>query len=187
MTRCSRIQLSAETFLQFQLFDLKTAVEMNYDPVSTHVEHDHQDTRKNEQRILKLAIKATWHCLLGCGIGEVAGMAISAAAGLGNLYSIIVSVLLGFAGGLLLGIVPLVRAGFNSTKAIRVVIIGEGLGITVMEAFEVMTQLVIPGVMEAHLTDLKFWAGMLISLLIGFIAALPVNYALIRKGIRHIH
>lgn len=56
-----------------------------------------------------------------------------------------------------------------------------------MEAFEILTQIMIPGVMEAHLTDMIFWVGMTISLIVGFIAALPVNYIMIKRGVRHIH
>lgn len=134
-----------------------------------------------------LSLSATLHCLLGCGIGEVTGMVISMAIGLGTVSSITLSVLLGFVAGLALGILPLLRHGFTFRNALKTVIIGEGLSIVVMEAFEVMTQFAIPGVMTAHLTDGIFWLGMAASLVAGFIAAFPVNYVFVRRGIRHRH
>lgn len=145
--------------------------------------------QKSETRaeLFRLAFSATFHCLIGCGIGEVLGMIISAAIGLSNLHSIILSVILGFIGGLLLGILPLKKFGFGLRKALNVVIAGEGLSILVMETFEVLTEVFIPGVMTAHLTDSIFWIGMAAALVVGFIAAFPVNYIFIKRGFRHNH
>ena len=86
-----------------------------------------------------------------------------------------------------LGIVPLLKRSMALGKAVQTVIIGEGLSIVVMEAFEVMTQIAIPGVMDAHLTSPLFWIGMVAALVVGFVAALPINIIMIRKGIRHHH
>lgn len=148
--------------------------------------HNHEQPKEKINEV-KLALSATLHCLLGCGIGEVAGMIISTIFLFSNFTSIVISVILGFIGGLALGILPLIKRGFKTKQAFKTVIIGEGIGIAVMETFEVLTQVMIPGVMEAHLTDMIFWIGMTISLIVGFIAALPVNYIMIKRGIRHIH
>lgn len=147
----------------------------------------HQHFNTGNSGNFKLAISATFHCLLGCGIGEVIGMIVSAILSLNNLNTIILSVILGFIAGLALGILPLKKRGFTSEQALKTVIIGEGISIAVMETFEVLTQIMIPGVMESHLTDLIFWTGMILSLAAGFVAALPVNYYMVRKGVRHIH
>ena len=141
--------------------------------------------RKSDE--VKLSLSATLHCLLGCGIGEVVGMIISTILGLGNVSSIIISIVLGFIAGLALGILPLKRKGFSMQLALKTVVIAEGISIAVMEAFEVMTQVMIPGVIDAHLDDMHFWYGMFLSLAVGFIAALPVNYVMVKRGIRHIH
>jgi len=138
-------------------------------------------------KLFGLAFSATFHCLIGCGIGEVVGMIISAAFGLNNFNSILLSVVLGFIAGMALGILPLKKFGFGLRNALKTVIIGEGLSIAVMETFEVLTELTIPGVMSAHLTDTIFWIGMLAALAAGFVAAFPVNYMFIKKGIRHFH
>ena len=59
----------------------------------------------------RLAIAATTHCLTGCAIGEVAGMAIATAFGWGNLASIVAAVILAYFFGFGLTAMPLVRAG----------------------------------------------------------------------------
>jgi len=99
----------------------------------------------------------------------------------------IISIAFGFIMGLALGILPLIRRNVTLSKALKIVIIGEGLSIIVMEAFELFTQMAIPGLMTAQLSDLLFWEGMIASLVIGFVAAFPVNYIMIKKGIRHQH
>lgn len=150
------------------------------------MEHQHTP-EQSRSATSRLALLATFHCLLGCGLGEIAGMMISSALMLNNLRSVVLSIILGFVAGLALGILPLIKRKIPFVQAIRVVIIGEGISIGVMELFELLTQLVIPGVMSAHLDDLLFWIGMIISLIVGFAAAFPVNMIMIRKGIRHHH
>jgi putative flippase GtrA len=154
-----------------------------------HEHHDHSKMHhgKVETSEIRLAVSATLHCLLGCGIGEVAGMIISTALNLNNLPSIILSIVLGFIAGLVLGMRPLRKHGFTFNNALKTVLISEGLSIAVMEAFEVLTEVSIPGVMNAHLGQGIFWIGMMAALTVGFIAALPVNYILVKRGVRHQH
>jgi len=154
---------------------------------SNQSSHQNKTAEYNSPSNINLAIQATLHCLAGCGIGEVAGMVISTAFALPNFYSIIISIILGFIGGLLLGIVPLKKHGFGIMKALKIVMAAEGLSITVMTIFEVLAELAIPGVMSAHLSEGIFWVGMLAALLVGFIAALPVNYIMISRGLNHRH
>jgi|SRR5688572_18310604 len=155
-------------------------------PASGNVPPLHKSELSNRE-LFRLAFSATVHCLIGCGIGEVAGMIIATAIGLNNLHSILLSVTLGFIAGMALGVLPLKRIGFSMRKALKTVMLGEGLSIAVMEAFEVATELAIPGVMSAHLTDSIFWIGMAAALVAGFIAAFPVNYIFVKRGIRHQH
>jgi len=125
--------------------------------------------------------------LLGCGLGEVFGMVLATWLGLGMTQSMILAVVLGFVFGLALGILPLLKRKFTVSKALKTVILAEGLSIAVMEFFEVLVQVKIPGVMESGLSEPLFWAGMLAGLAAGFLAALPVNYIMIRRGVRHQH
>jgi hypothetical protein len=134
-----------------------------------------------------LATSATLHCLLGCGLGEVVGVIIGKALAMSNVSTIVLAVILGFVFGLLLGILPLLRAKFGFKRAIKQVMIAEGLSIAVMETAEVLVEVYTPGVMAAGLTSPIFWAGMLLALTAGYLAAFPVNYIMIGKGVRHIH
>ena len=156
---------------------------------SNHHHHSHSHHEENAKAVshLSLAVSATLHCLLGCGIGEVVGMIVSTAMNISMMNATILSIILGFIAGMALGVLPLIKVEFSFKNALKTVIISEGLSIAVMEAFEVLTQWAIPGVMTAQLTDLIFWIGMIASLFVGFIAALPVNLIMIKKGIRHRH
>lgn len=153
--------------------------------------HEHLDVAHSEviskNDNIKLAIRATLHCLLGCGIGEVVGMIVATYLGLSMISSMILAIVLGFVFGFALGVIPLIRRGISFSQSIKIVLIAEGLSIAVMEAFEVLTQVLIPGVPEAHLSDAIFWIGMVAGLIVGFIAAFPVNYYMIKRGVRHEH
>lgn len=147
----------------------------------------HHTTAAHKENYIKLALSATLHCLIGCGLGEVAGMILGTFFGLSNHGTMILGIVLGFIGGFGLGIIPLRKAGYSWKAAFKQVLIAEGLSIAVMETFEVVVQVYTPGVMDAGLTDSIFWVGMLLGLIAGFIAAFPVNYLFVRKGIRHHH
>ncbi len=149
--------------------------------------HNHTHTAEENTNTFKLAFSATLHCLIGCGLGEVAGMVIGTMLAMNNHSTMILAIVLGFAGGFGLGVVPLKKAGYTWKAAFKQVLIAEGLSIAVMETFEVLVQVYTPGVMEAGLTDGIFWLGMLLGLIAGFIAAFPVNYIFVKKGIRHQH
>jgi hypothetical protein len=152
-----------------------------------HIHHNHHEEKAWHPSRFRLAVSTTLHCLLGCGLGEVAGMIIGTALSLSIVKTIILAVSLGFVFGFLLGIIPLLKAGFSIQRAFRQVFIAEGLSIAVMETAEVLVQVYTPGVMESGLSSAIFWIGMLLALIAGFMAAFPVNYYLIGKGVRHIH
>ncbi len=152
-------------------------------------QHDHSDDHHvpdNESQ-LGLAHSATWHCLLGCGIGEVVGVIIGTALVFSNLNTLVLAVILGFVFGFALGMRPLLRAGFDFSRALRQVFIAESLSIVVMESAEVLVQVYTPGVMDAGLGSWTFWFGMGLALTAGYAAAFPVNYIMVGKGIRHVH
>ena len=151
-----------------------------------HPEGHEHSTDPSEGRV-RLATSATAHCLAGCGLGEVVGVIIGIAMGLTVVATIVLAVVLGFVFGLALGLIPLLRAGFSRSWAFKQVLVAEGLSIAVMETAEVLVEVYTPGVMTSGLASPIFWIGMLAALTAGFIAAWPVNYWLVGKGIRHIH
>ena len=144
----------------------------------------HQHNHENHS---KLAFSATVHCLTGCGIGEVAGVIIGISLGLVSWISLIIGVTLGFVFGFLLGIIPLIKAGKTLKESFKIIFIAEFLSITVMETTEVLIEIYTPGVMSAGLLSPLFWGGMLLALTGGFIAAYPVNYIMVKRGVRHTH
>ncbi len=148
--------------------------------------HD-PEAREPLQGRLRLTTSATVHCLAGCGLGEVVGVVIGVAIGLSTVATLVLAVALGFVFGFALGLIPLLRAGFSWSWAIRQVLVAEGLSIAIMETAEVLVEVYTPGVMQAGLSAPIFWGGMLLALTAGFIAAWPVNYWLVGKGIRHVH
>lgn len=154
--------------------------------MNTTIQHSHTmiDTSTGNFR---LAFSATFHCLLGCGLGEVLGMIIGTAFLFSNHATMILAIILGFVGGFGLGIIPLKKAGYSWKAAFKQVFIAEGLSIAVMETTEVLVQVYTPGVMEAGLTDAIFWLGMALGLSAGFITAFPINYIFIKKGFGHRH
>jgi hypothetical protein len=154
-----------------------------------HALHNHHglENKENRQSHSRLAVSATVHCLIGCGLGEVAGMIIGTALSFNNTSMIILAVVLGFVFGFILGIRPLLKAGFTYKRAFKQVLIAEGLSIAVMESAEVLTEVYIPGVMQAHLHEPIFWIGMVLALIAGFLAAYPVNFYMIKRGIKHQH
>ena len=151
--------------------------------------HDHSDNAHlpDNASQLSLAHSATWHCLMGCGLGEVLGVIIGTALELPIMNTMILAVVLGFVFGFIFGLRPLLRAGFDFRRALRQVFIAETLSIVVMEATQVLVQVFTPGVMQAGLLSWIFWLGMGLALVAGYIAAFPVNYVLVGKGIRHVH
>jgi hypothetical protein len=154
---------------------------------SQHHEHHHAASGHHVPSAYRLALSATLHCLLGCGIGEVVGMVVSMVIGLAVVPSFILSILLGFVFGFTLGIRPWLKSGYTFGQALKAVLIAEGLSIAIMEAAEVLTQVYVPGVLNAHLNQPIFWMGMGLALVAGFIAAYPVNLWMAWRGVVHRH
>ena len=133
----------------------------------------------------RLAFSATAHCLTGCAIGEILGLVLATSFGWGNALSIAVATALAFLFGYSFTLVPLLRAGIAVGAAIGLALASDTLSIVVMEIVDNAVILVWPGAMDAGLRDLLFWGSLAISLVIAFVAAFPVNRALIARGRGH--
>jgi len=135
----------------------------------------------------KLALQATLHCLMGCGIGDILGVIIGTIFGLPYVTRIILGVIFGFIFGFLLSVVPLLKANISFAQAAKIVLTTEVLSILAMEAAEAGTELIFPGMRRMGLLHIQYWIGLLTALVAGFVVAFPVNYLLVKKGIRHHH
>ena len=139
----------------------------------------------SEQSLNRVAFSATIHCLTGCAIGEVLGMIIGTALDWGNRETIVLSIVLAFLFGYALTMLPLLRGGMTLAAAIPVALAADTLSITIMELVDNAIILVIPGAMEAGLSDLLFWGSLAGALLVAGVAAYPANRWLIARGRGH--
>ena len=138
-----------------------------------------------EQSLNRVAFSATVHCLTGCAIGEVLGMIIGTALDWGNRETIVLSIALAFLFGYSLTMLPLLRGGMTLAAAIPIALAADTLSITIMELVDNAIILVIPGAMEAGLSDLLFWGSLAGALLVAGLAAYPANRWLIARGRGH--
>jgi Domain of unknown function (DUF4396) len=132
-----------------------------------------------------LAFSATVHCLTGCAIGEVLGMVIGTALGLSNAVTIALAVVLAFIFGYAFTVVPLLRAQIAWPTALRLAFASDTASITVMEIVDNVIMLIIPGAMDAGLTEWLFWGTLAFALVMAGLAAYPVNRWLIGRGLGH--
>jgi Domain of unknown function (DUF4396) len=132
-----------------------------------------------------MAVSATLHCLTGCAIGEVLGMAIGTALGFGDWGTVALAVALAFLFGYTLTSIPLLRGGLALAAVIPIALASDTFSIAVMELVDNAIILVVPGAMEAGLGDILFWGALAFALSIAFVAAVPVNRWLIARGRGH--
>ncbi len=144
--------------------------------------HPHHESHR---RLNSVALMATLHCLSGCAVGEVAGMAIGTARSWSNGQTIALAVALAFISGYLLTMLPLLRAGYDWGSAMRVAFAADTASVAVMELADNLTMLIIPGAMDAAVTSLMFWSSLAVSLAMAAVAAFPLNRWLIVKGQGH--
>ena len=133
----------------------------------------------------RLAVSATTHCLTGCAIGEVLGMVIGTALGFSDLGTIALAVALAFLFGYSLTSLPLLRSGMALAAVIPLALASDTISIAIMEVVDNLIMILIPGAMEATLTDVGFYAALTAALIIAGAAALPVNRWLIARGKGH--
>jgi len=151
-----------------------------------HHHHHHADGGAHDAASLnRVAFSATVHCLTGCSIGEILGMVIGTAWGLGNWPTVGVSIVLAFISGYTLTMLPLRRSGMSFKQAARIALAADTASIAVMEVVDNLIMLVIPGAMTAGLGSSLFWGSLAVSLVLAGIAAYPVNRWLIARGQGH--
>jgi hypothetical protein len=133
----------------------------------------------------RLAASATTHCLTGCAIGEVLGLVVASALGWGNVPAIALAVGLAFLFGYTFTSVPLLRAGLAVSAVVPIALAADTVSIAIMELIDNATMLLVPGALEAGLTDLRFWLPLLGGFVIAWPFAFAVNRAMIRRGKGH--
>ena len=131
------------------------------------------------------AVTATLHCLTGCAIGEVLGMVVGTALGLAAWTTVALSVVLAFAFGYALTMLPLRRSGIAWRNAVTIALAADTVSILVMEVTDNAVVLAVPGALDAGLASLLFWASLAFSLVVAFVVTVPVNRVMIARGRGH--
>jgi hypothetical protein len=149
------------------------------------MDHHHHEMPTSGRALTQMSISATLHCLTGCALGEIVGMALSTALGLGNFASIVISIALAFAFGYTLTSLPLLRAGMALATVAPIALASDTLSITTMEIVDNAVVLAVPGALTANLGDLLFWGSLAFALVIAGVFAVPVNRSLIARGKGH--
>ena len=142
-------------------------------------------TAAHGRDLTRAAVSATLHCLTGCAIGEVLGLVLATWWGLGAGPSIVLAIVLAFVFGYSLTMLPVLRSRVALRTAFGVALAADTVSIATMEVMDNLIMVVVPGALNAGLTDLLFWASLVLSLAVAFVVTVPVNRALIARGKGH--
>ena len=159
---------------------------MSDHPHHAHYAHAHHSHAGGGP--LRTSAQATLHCLTGCVIGEVAGLAIGVTLGLGIWPTIILATALAYATGITLGLLPVMKnRGVGPAEAFRIIWIGEVISIGVMEIVMNYVDYRMGGMAAPSIASWMFWRGILIAVPAGVLAAWPVNYWLLKRDLKRCH
>lgn len=137
---------------------------------------------------LVTSAQATVHCLTGCIIGEVAGLAIGVSLGIGVWPTIILATTLAYISGFTLGVLPVMRREKKTfLEALKLIWIGEAVSIGVMEIAMNAADYSMGGMTSGSVLSPMFWKGLAVAVPAGFLAAWPVNWLLLRRGMKKCH
>ena len=136
-----------------------------------------------DDALWRRAFRSVAHCYSGCGLGEIVGVSI--AVGLmawGNLGTALTTFALAYLTGFGLTLGPLMQDGVPFKQALAETFLAETPSIAVMEIVAIAVDLLLAG--NATMHDVRFWSSMIVSLTCGLLAAYPVNWLLIKNGVK---
>ncbi len=131
------------------------------------------------------AIKHTVHCLIGCGLGEIAGMLIGAGLGWHRGGRVLAAIALAFAFGYTLTYIGVRRQVKTAAEAVRVTLTTDTVSIVSMELVDTVIELIIPNALVVTATSPRFWWGLGLALAVAFVITVPVNRALMVHSDHH--
>jgi hypothetical protein len=150
-----------------------------------HAAHESHEAHDHGENLTRVALSATFHCLTGCVIGEVVGMIIATALGWGDFASIALAIGLAYVFGFALTARPLVKAGLSAGVVITTALAADTVSITIMEIIDNAFVLMIPGAMEAGVTDPLIYAAIAGGFVVAFPFAWWANRFMIARGTGH--
>lgn len=145
-----------------------------------HGQADHGD-----QSLNRLAVSATTHCMTGCVLGEVAGLAVATALGWSTVGQLALAIGLAYLFGFTLTSMPLFRAGLALGAIVPIALATDTVSITIMELIANGMMLVVPGAMGDSVLDLSMWATMAAGFAIAFPFAWWANRYMLARGKGH--
>lgn len=148
------------------------------------MDHSHHQRPESDESASRLAVSATIHCLLGCSIGEVAGLMLGVTYGWAVWQTVTVATILAFISGFAFTLIPMMRSGRSFSETFRIIWLGESISIGVMEIAMNVTDYMLGGMQANSLAELIFWTSMLAAAAAGFVAAFPVNWWMISRNIK---
>ena len=136
----------------------------------------------------RLAAQATLHCLTGCVVGELLGLAIGVELGLPAWATVALATTLAYVSGITLGLVPVMRGrGLSALAALKIIWLGEVVSIGVMEIAMNLADYSMGGMGAPTIFSWLFWQGFLVAVPAGFLAAWPVNHWLLKRDLKNCH
>lgn len=132
---------------------------------------------------------STMHCVAGDGVGILAGAVLAHVFGLTGLREVALEYALGFAFGWMVFQALFMRDMFGGSypRSIARTFIPELLSMNLLMAGMVPTMMILQMQLGrgADPTTAAFWFVMSMALLVGFIAAYPMNWWLVRYNLKH--
>ncbi|HSW85635.1 MAG TPA: DUF4396 domain-containing protein [Candidatus Saccharimonadales bacterium] len=134
-----------------------------------------------------MAIKHTYHCLIGCGIGEILGMLIASALGWHRISRLPLAIILAFLFGYALTYRGVRKHATNAGEAVKITLATDTVSITSMELVDNFIEFLIPNALLVTATSYRFWWGLSLSLIIAFVVTVPVNRFMMTRGTHRHH
>ena len=160
---------------------------MSDHPAHAHAAHAHHH-HGHGGGSLATAFHATLHCLTGCVVGEAAGLMIGVSLGLAVWQTIALATFLAYLTGMTLGVLPVMRSrNLAFVPALKIIWIGEVISIGVMELAMNWVDYEMGGMTAPSVFTWTFWRGFLFAVPAGFLAALPVNWWLLKRNLKGCH
>ncbi|GCD38326.1 hypothetical protein OEIGOIKO_06139 [Streptomyces chrestomyceticus JCM 4735] len=150
-----------------------------------HQAHDGHEHGGHAAASWGAAAGATLHCLTGCALGEILGMVVGTALSWHNAPTMVLAVVLAFVFGYALTLRGVLGSGLGLRTAVRVALAADTLSIAVMELIDNGVIALIPGALDAALSDALFWWTLALSLALAFVVTTPVNRWMISRGKGH--
>lgn len=131
------------------------------------------------------AIRHTVHCLIGCGIGEIAGMLIASTLGWHRLGRLTLAVVLAFALGYSLTYRGIRRQTATAGEALKATIATDTVSIVSMELIDNIIEFLVPNALVVTAASARFWWGLAVALSVAFVVTVPVNRFMMKGGPAH--